>query len=462
MEQAKTFWQSWSMRKRIILIGGTLAILGLAGAIAWWAMRPAFDPAFTGLKEADAAEIATALDAMQVPHRFADGGATLLVPADAVYDVRMKLVAQGVPHGGTVGFESFKDSDFGVTEFAQRVNYQRALQGELERTIGSIGEIASVRVHLTLRRAGMFESDESPSKASVTVSLQPGRTLEPRQVAGIQRLVASAVDGLLPERVAVLGPGGTPLSAGAGGAAEQGDEQARIENRLHQRVDGLLRDVLGDAARYSVSVDVRLNYDRVKQMSDRLLAQGKDGNGLVVRQKSSTSHGAPVAEGEAARSSGGDSELEFAHGREQEEVERAPGRIERISIGVVLPAGMPDATVARLQSVIGAAAGLDTARGDRLDIAAVAIGALPAPTRAAAGAVAAAPVAGTHAASTAEVLGGFPVWAWIALGVALAAGATGAGVGIGRRRREPRRLTPAERERMLADVRQWIDLPERL
>ncbi|WP_448102728.1 flagellar basal-body MS-ring/collar protein FliF [Luteibacter jiangsuensis] len=461
MEQAKSFWQGWSMRKRIVLAGGTMAILALAGAIAWWSMRITFEPVFTDLKETDAAEITAALDTMQVPHRFADGGATLLVPADAVYDVRMKLVSQGVPHGGNVGFESFKDSDFGVTEFAQRVNYQRALQGELERTIGSIAEIASVRVHLTLRRAGMFETDESPSKASVAVSLHPGRTLDPRQVAGIQRLVASAVDGLMPERVAVLGPGGAPLSAGTGGAAEQGDEQARIETRLRQRVDGLLRDVLGDAARYSVSVDVRLNYDRVKQVSDRLLAQGKDGNGLVVRQKSSTTHAAPASEGEASRT-GGDSELEFAHGREQEEVERAPGRIERISIGVVIPAGVPEATVARLQAVIGAAAGLDTQRGDRLDIAAVA---------AAPRGIAVSPVASTASTPRAAVAPGavgtdhpfaWPAWAWIVLGVALAGGATGAGFGLGRRRRQPRRLAPAERERMLADVRQWLELPERL
>lgn len=460
MEQVRTFWKSWSLRKRIALVGGVVAIVAVAAAVAWWTMRPSFDPVFTDLKEADAAEIAAALDAMQVPHRFADGGATLLVPADAVYDVRMKLVAQGVPHGGNVGFESFKDSDFGVTEFAQRVNYQRALQGELERTIGSISEIASVRVHLTLRRAGMFESDESPSKASVTVSLHPGRTLEPRQVAGIQRLVASAVDGLVPERVAVLGPGGSPLSTGAGGAAEQGDEQARIENRLRQRVDGLLRDVLGDAARFSVSVDVQLNYDRVKQVSDRLLAQGKDGNGLVVRQKSSNSHGASTAEGEAARS-GGDSELEFAHGREQEEVERAPGRVEKISIGVVIPAGVADATVTRLQAVIAAAAGLDTQRGDRLDIAAVAAGARTVAVPSVPPGTSPVAARGVPAADGGFVMPAWPVWVWIALSVGVAAGATGLGFGIGARRREPRRLAHAERERMLADVRQWLELPER-
>jgi len=457
MEQAKTFWQDWSTQKRVTLIGGALVIIAIGAALAWWSMRPRFETLFSELKETDAAEISAALDTLQVPHRFADGGATLLVPSDAVYDTRMKLVAQGVPHGGSVGFESFKDSDFGVTEFAQRVNYQRALQGELERTIGSIAEVASVRVHLTLRRAGMFESDESPSKASVTLALHPGSTLEPRQVAGIQRLVASAVEGLVPERVAVLGPGGMPLSSGSGNAAEQGDEQARIESRLRQRVDGLLHDVLGDGARYSVSVDVRLNYDRVKQVSDRLVAQGKDGNGLVVRQKSSTNHGATTAEGEAGRS-GGDSELEFAHGREQEEVERAPGRIDRISIGVIVPAGLDAATMSHLEAVIGAAAGLDTQRGDRLDVAAVSGVTRVAPI--AAQALRPAPPASaiaSHATPASDV----PVWMWAVLGGALLAGIVGVGFGVvAQRRRQPKRLALAERERLLADVRQWIDVAE--
>lgn len=444
------FWKTWSPRRRLALAGGIAAIVLVSGLVAWWALRPTYEPLFSGLKETDAAEIATALDALQVPHRYADGGTTLMVPAGTVDETRLKLVAQGVPHGGGVGFESFKDSDFGVTEFAQRVNYQRALQGELERTIGAMPGVTSVRVHLTLRRAGMFESDESPSKASVTLGLQPGHAIDARQVVGIQRLVASAVDGLAPERVTVLGDGGVALSS-AGGAADQGDEQARVETRLRTRVEGMLHDVLGEAT-YAVSVDVRLNYDRVKQVSDHLVAQGKDGNGLVVRQKSSNTHGPATPEGEAGRS-GGDAELEFAHGREQEEIERAPGRVERISMGVLVPVGTPDAVVARLRDVIGAAVGLDATRGDRLDIAAVA-----APPRAMA---VAAPVARTAAHPVAAGAAPawepeMPVWAWAALAVTLIAGVAGGGYGLARRSARPARLTDAQRASMLADVRQWI------
>ena len=130
-----------SRQRRWILAVGAVIILCVAGALAWWTMTPRYTVLFSGLRESSAAEIAGALDTMQVPHRYADGGATLLVPDDLVYDTRMKLVAQNVPHGSSVGFEVFKDSDFGVTEFAQQVNYQRALQGELERTIDTLSLI---------------------------------------------------------------------------------------------------------------------------------------------------------------------------------------------------------------------------------------------------------------------------------------------------------------------------------
>ena len=212
MEFLRSLWGGWSHGRRLAFGIGLLLIVALAAGLTWWSTRTRYGVLFTELKQVDAAEIAGALDGLQVPHRFVDDGATVLVPEDSVYDARMKLVAQGVPHGGSVGFEVFKDSDFGVTEFAQRVNYQRALQGELERTIATIPDVQAARVHLTLRHAGMFESQDSPSKASVSLTLQPGRALAPKQVAGIQRLVASAVDGLAADAVTVLGQGGAILS----------------------------------------------------------------------------------------------------------------------------------------------------------------------------------------------------------------------------------------------------------
>jgi flagellar M-ring protein FliF len=455
MNYVRLLWNSWSGGKRLVFCLGVSLILVLAAGLTWWSARPRFGVLFSELRQADAAEIATALDGLQIPHRFADNGATVLVPVDVVYDTRMKLISQGVPRGGTVGFEVFKDSDFGVTEFAQRVNYQRALQGELERTIDAITEVQSSRVHLTLRREGMFESQDTPSKASVSLVLQPGHRLAARQVAGIQRLVASAVDGLVPEAVVVLGPSGAVLSGGTREVGDDGEAELRVEARLRQRIEGLLHEALGESAAFAVSVDVQLNYDHIKQVKDTLLPQGRDGNGLLVRQKTSNAHAMPGQDGGAAHAvtTSGESELEYAHGREQEEVEVAPGRIQRITVGILVPVGTDAATIAKLDSVIGAAAGLDNTRGDRLSIAAVGTRA----KRSIAVVEAEAP-SPAHASSTSTHPGVVSAGRQLAFAGLVGLLCFGAGIGI-TRMRAPRRLTSGERERLLQDVRRWIDTP---
>jgi len=194
----RQFFASMSDRARLAFAAGVLLIAIVVGVAVWWIMHPPYGVLFRDLREADAAEITATLGQMQVPYRLTDEGKAILVPSEQVYETRMKLVSQGVPKGGSVGFELFKDSDYGVTEFAQKVNFQRALQGELERTIASLEEVASARVHMTIRRTDLFEPDQDPSKASVTLSLRPDKHLDAREVAGIQRLIASAVDGLAP------------------------------------------------------------------------------------------------------------------------------------------------------------------------------------------------------------------------------------------------------------------------
>ena len=284
----RLFFSSMSYRSRIAFATGLLLIVCVIGGAAWWIMHPPYGVLFRDLRESDAAEITTALSQMQVPYRLADEGKTILVPDEQVYDTRMKLVSQGVPKGGSVGFELFKDSDYGVTEFAQRVNFQRALQGELERTISSLTEVTSARVHLTIHHAGLFEHDQETSKASVTIDLRPTKHLDAREVVGVQRLVASAVEGLVPESVVVLDDKGVVLSGNpADGSVSVGDrldQQTRMQTELRTRVGQLLHRVLFSDD-FTVSVDVRLNYDHVKQVSERLLAQGRDGNGLLVREK---------------------------------------------------------------------------------------------------------------------------------------------------------------------------------
>jgi flagellar M-ring protein FliF len=469
----RQFFAAMPQRARIAFAVGVLLIAGIVGAASWWIMHPPYGLLFRDLRESDAAEISGALDQMQVPYRLADEGKTILVPEAQVYETRMKLVSQGVPKGGSVGFELFKDSDYGVTEFAQRVNFQRALQGELERTIAALDEVSSARVHLTLRRADLFSPEQDPSKASVTLRLRPGKHLDAREVAGIQRLVASAVEGLAPETVVVLDDKGLVLSGysaeGQNGALSSTnlDAQSQMESQLRARVGELLHRVLR-TDNFTVSVNVSLNYDRVKQVREQLLGQGKDGNGLLVREKiNSSGHAADDADADHARgSTSSDREVEYAHGREQEEVEQTPGRIGRISVGIVIPATLPASQINKLSEVVSAGLGLDTARGDKVDIAAIAP---PEPVAAAAPSVlngamvAHADAVATSNASSADEAAAAVVasrywWIYplIAALVLLLLGA----LLMAMRTSAPRRLTLSEREAALLRLRQWIETAE--
>lgn len=469
----RQFFASMSNRARFAFAIGIMLIAGIVGVASWWIMHPPYGVLFRDLRESDAAEITATLDQMQMPYHLADEGKTILVPEAQVYETRMKLVSQGVPKGGSVGFELFKDSDYGVTEFAQKINFQRALQGELERTISALDEVASARVHLTIRHSDLFAPDQDPSKASVTLSLRPGKHLDAREVAGVQRLVASAVDGLTPEAVVVLDDKGMVLSGysaeGQNGAlnSDSLDAQSQLENQLRARVGDLLHRVLR-TDNFTVSVDVSLNYDHVKQVREQLIAQGKDGNGLLVHEKvNSTGHSVDDTDADHAKpgSTSSDREVEYAHGREQEEVDQAPGRVGRISVGIVIPAMLQPSEISKLTDVVSAALGLDASRGDKVDIAAIAP---PEPITTPVPNAGNTSVSSMDAATTnasAETDAGassvvaskywwiYPVIAALALFLVVA-------LLMATRASTPRRLTMSEREAALLRLRQWIETTE--
>lgn len=447
----RNFYSSLERPARLRLLVGVTLIVLLTAAGLWWALTPRQQLLFGNLREADAAEIVQALDQWKVPHRIVDSGAGIEVPADQVYETRMKLVSEGIPRGGHVGFELFDDSDFGVTEFAQRVNYQRALQGEIERTIAALPGVETARVHLTIRKPGLFVGDQEPSKASVALTLRPGEQLTRRQVGGIRSLVAAAVEGLSPEQVSVLGSDGSLLAGAAAGPGADGDLDARteaetrFEGRIRDRIEALLRQVLPDQE-FHVSVDVALNFDTVRQVNERLLADGTEGNGLLTHKRVSSSGG-----NEATARNQNDEEADFAHGSVHEEIARAPGRIERLSIAVVLPPQLDEFEAARIQSLVAAAAGIDAERGDRLEVSRLASRGAVAGTLVPARTVA----APSSDVARPSVMGGWNTpWShWVLVGVAgLLLGLI---VAFGMQRR-PRALLPHEREAVLGKLRGWL------
>ncbi len=195
---------------RIGLIG--LAVLAVAFAAYWFLVRTTYAPVLQSLAPEDAADVVKILDEKKIAYRLADGGTAIQVPSDLADKARIELVASELPMRGQVGFELFNQSDMGLTEFAQKINYQRALQGELARTILMLDGIHSVRVHLGLAERSLFRDETNRPKASITLVLKPGTVFTEKRVDGIQRLAAGAVPDLAAEDVAVLDETGKIIS----------------------------------------------------------------------------------------------------------------------------------------------------------------------------------------------------------------------------------------------------------
>src|SRR6185295_9479745 len=198
------FWKERSTAAKAGFAAAALAIvaLGITGAV--WTFRDHYQPLFTELDPRDAAAIAAELERQKVPYRVASDGTMLLVPEEAVHTTRLKVMGKGLDLKGTVGFEIFNSTDFGMTEFAQKINYQRALQGELARSIMALDEVKNARVHLVLPESGLLRRSSVKPKASVTLSMRNERRLRPEQIQGIQRLVAAAVPEMDAAAVTVL------------------------------------------------------------------------------------------------------------------------------------------------------------------------------------------------------------------------------------------------------------------
>ena len=216
-------------QRKLMLGGGIAAIVAIFVAMMLWGRTGDYRVLYTNLSDKDGGAILAQLQQMQVPYKHADGGAAILVPSDKVHDVRLKLASAGLPKGSVVGFELMESQKFGTTQFQERLNFQRGLEGELTRSIQAISSVQSARVHLALpNQNGFFREQQKPS-ASVLLTLHPGRTLDKAQVAGIVHLVASSVPEMNPKAVSVVDDAGNLLSAAS--EAQDNDKQKDRKSR---------------------------------------------------------------------------------------------------------------------------------------------------------------------------------------------------------------------------------------
>lgn len=372
-----------------LLLAVAVAGLAAAGAIFQSATAEAYPYAFTNLTPEDSSEAAALLKGAGIPFRLEAGGQALAVPSSKVYDARLLLAAQGLPRAGGVGFEIFDRGDLGVSEFTQRVNLRRATEGELARTISRLGPVRSARVHVSMPERSLYRDEDRKASAAVVVNLQPGRSLDEREVAGIRHLVASAVPGLSASAVTLVDGKGNVLSSDSPWG-EAASYQRRLERDLEQRVVGLLEQAVGPGAvvaRVSATLDSSevqttaeaVDPDATALRSERKVVQAQTQDaqgsaGVAGAAANQPLQPQPVAAGPVNRGSSNlqDEIRNYDVTRTTTTTVQRMPRLKRLSVAVLLDGvggkPRPDAEVARLGELARRAVGLDPARGDELDI----------------------------------------------------------------------------------------------
>ena len=248
------------------------AIIAVFVGTILWSQQPDWKVLFSNLGEKDGGTIISLLEQQNIPHRMSDNG-SIMVPNTRVHEVRLKLASQGLPRGGMFGFELMENQKFGVSQFAEQVNYQRGLEGELARTIMSIGAIQSARVHLAIPKPSVFVRDEQKPTASVLLNLYGGRTLDSAQIAGITHLVSASVPQLLSSNVTVIDQSGALLSQLKSKMTEAGLDQAQIkyvrdlEDSIGKRIEEILKPLLGNE-NYKVQVAADIDFSQSEQTAE--------------------------------------------------------------------------------------------------------------------------------------------------------------------------------------------------
>ncbi|MBW2600135.1 MAG: flagellar M-ring protein FliF, partial [Deltaproteobacteria bacterium] len=311
------------------------------GAFVLFVNQKEYRPLFSNLSTEDAGEIVVVLQEKKIPYKVSSAGNSISVPAEYVSELRLSLAASGLPKGGGVGFEIFDSTNFGVTDFVQQLNYQRALQGELSRTINGLDEIQHSRVHIVIPRKSLFVEEQAKPTASVIIKLKTGRRLRASQVEGIASLVAGSVEGLSPEEVMIVDSGGNILSTAKSGSQlskrtdSQIEFQRNIETNLANRIQSMLEKVVGKG-KVVAKVSAALDFSVVEKTEEVY-----DPEEPVVRseRRRSEKSSAPVGGGENTVSPTGGQSAKY-YGTEHEKTDETINyEINRVVSKTVMPVG---------------------------------------------------------------------------------------------------------------------------
>ncbi|QJQ94395.1 MULTISPECIES: flagellar basal-body MS-ring/collar protein FliF [Halomonadaceae] len=275
-----------------LLIAGA-AVVAIVIALLMWASSPEYRVLYSNLNEADGGRIIGELDQRGVAYRFSEGGQTLLVPSDQVHTLRLQLAEKGLPQGGNVGFELMDNQAFGVSQFAEHINFQRGLEGELARSIESLGPVTRARIHLAMAKPSVFVRDREPAKASVVLTLHAGRSLSDGQVNAIIHMVSSSVSELAADDVTVIDHTGRLLSKPGGAARDLDGTQLNyieeVERSYQRRIENILAPILG-SQNLRAQVAAQIDFSSREETSERFGPNQAPNEAAVRSSQLSTSY----------------------------------------------------------------------------------------------------------------------------------------------------------------------------
>jgi len=281
-----------TLQQKMGVVVGVVALFALIAGAWIWGQTPDYRVLYSNLSDRDGGAIIESLQQMNIPYKFAEGGGALLVASNQVHEARLKLASQGLPKGGNVGFELMENQKFGITQFAEQVNYQRALEGELARSVESIGAVAAARVHLAIPKPSVFVKEQQKPSASVVLSMQGGRLLDSAQVSAIIHLISSSVPEMSAKNVTVVDQNGTLLSASHDGNTNEGLDANQlkyvhqVEQSYIRRIEALLAPMLG-ANNLRAQVSAAIDFSRTEQTSESY-KPNQPPNESTIRSKQSS------------------------------------------------------------------------------------------------------------------------------------------------------------------------------
>lgn len=372
--------ESLSDVHKALLIAGAGVLFILAILIYFSLYQEEFATLFEDLGQGDAAKVVEELERQGIEYQLGAGGDAIFVEAGHVDEARLRVAAEGLLPGTGNGFELFDSVGYGASEFAQKVSYQRALQGELARTIEALPEIRAARVHIVLPERSLFSADQAFAKASVILAEEANLKLSPEQVHGIRRLVASAVDGMEISNVAVLDGKGVSLDGAM--ASEPTEHSANLsfkkqyEDYLLGKAERILTQAFGFGNALA-NVDVMLDFEEIQTTEERYLPGSTDGNRGVLltsrteKQYTDLSSNEQKSDDPNSLLTSESVQNEYKVGRLVEQKITDIGSVKKLSVSVMIPKASTDQQTEAVRSLVAAALGIELERGDQIVVHAI-------------------------------------------------------------------------------------------